>query len=151
MENNCLEKRPYYRPTTASQRKLLFRTWQDSGDIAHACQVAHVSRGTFYYWKPRFEQGGFVGLEETHSKAPRHPQKVEKHLVMRVLDIKHTQPTWGRRRIAHELMKANDWVPLVSASSVRRILIAEGGMKPHPSPVKKKKPVPDTPSGVDKP
>ena len=37
---------------------------------------------------------------------------------------------WGRRRIADEIAKANNWVPLVSPSSVRRIL-EQAGLLPE--------------------
>jgi hypothetical protein len=39
--------RTYFPLTTASQRRLLFETWQATGDVAHACAVAHVGRRTF--------------------------------------------------------------------------------------------------------
>ncbi|MBM3240526.1 helix-turn-helix domain-containing protein [Candidatus Poribacteria bacterium] len=60
-----------YRPTTRSQRKLLFATWQETGDIDTAGQVARVSRKTCYDWKPRFQQEGFAGLETTSSTRGR--------------------------------------------------------------------------------
>ena len=68
-------KRTYYRETTPQQRRLLFETWEASGNVTRACRKAHVGRGTFYYWKPRFEEQGYAGLEEFASRAPKeHPR-----------------------------------------------------------------------------
>jgi transposase len=132
-------KRTYYRPTTSSQRKLLFATWQETEDIDSACQVAKVSRRTFYYWKPRFQQDGFAGLETTYSHAPHNPHKIDSSVVERVLEKKKSHPDWGRHRIADELMKENNWEALLSASSVRRILIASSLWNTKTAVPKKKK------------
>lgn len=56
-------ERTYFRPTTPQQRRLLFQTWQETGNVTHACAVARIGRRTFYYWKPRFDQFGFEALE----------------------------------------------------------------------------------------
>jgi transposase len=132
-------KRIYYRPTTSSQRKLLFATWQETEDIDIACQVAKVSRRTFYYWKPRFQQDGFAGLETTSSHAPHNPPKIDSSVVERVIEKKKSHPDWGRHRIADELMKENNWEPLLSASSARRILIASALWNAKTAVPKKKK------------
>lgn len=58
-----MAQRTYFRPTTAAQRRLLFETWEATGDIDCACQAAHMGRRTFYYWKPRFVAGGYAALE----------------------------------------------------------------------------------------
>ena len=64
-------KRIYYGETTPQQRKFLFETWEATGNVTQACQKAHVGRGTFYYWKPRFEEQGYAGLEEYASREPK--------------------------------------------------------------------------------
>ncbi len=38
----------YFPLTTPSQRRLLFETWEATGDVALACRTAHVGRRTFY-------------------------------------------------------------------------------------------------------
>ena len=60
--------RTYFPLTTPSQRRLLFETWQATGDVAQACRVAHVGRRTFYYWKPRFCAEGYASLERFGSR-----------------------------------------------------------------------------------
>ena len=63
------KKRTYFPATTAQQRKLLFEIWEETGDREEACRRAHVSKGTFYKWKPRFEAGGYAAIEEPYSRA----------------------------------------------------------------------------------
>jgi hypothetical protein len=41
------DKRTYFPFTSAAQRRLLFEVWEATGNIAVACQRAHVGRRTF--------------------------------------------------------------------------------------------------------
>jgi transposase len=129
--------RPYYPLTTPSQRRLLFETWQATGDIEQACRVAHVGRRTFYYWKPRFLAAGYAGLEQFASHVPHHPHQTAPAAVAQVIALKQEQPDWGKQRLADELAKAQGWVPLVCPNTVKRILRA-AGLWPEPAPPAKK-------------
>lgn len=131
-------KRPYYRPTTADQRKVLFRVYERTESPREACAAAHVGIATFYYWRPRFEQGGYAALEEVRSHA-RHTyaRALPVSTVQEVIEAKRGHPEWGRRRIADELRKGHGWQAVVSASEVRRILI-EAGLWPQVSKPPKK-------------
>jgi transposase InsO family protein len=118
----------YYKTTSCSQRKFLFEVWQETGNVSEACRRARVSRATFYYWKPRFKEAGYAGLEKPQSHAPANPRKTSREIIEQVVAFKKAHPHWGRHRIAGELMKENNWERVVSASTVRRILLAEGLM-----------------------
>ncbi len=122
MEKETTKSRPYFRESTAAQRRLLFETWEQTGDIVSACSTVHLSRGTFYYWKSWFEQEGYEGLENTGSHAPHHPAQTAPEVVA----LKEAHREWGKQRIADELMKSNGWVPLVSSGTVYNILVAKG-------------------------
>lgn len=124
-------KRIHFPPTTLQQRKLLFETWQTTGSIVEACRKAHVGRGTFYRWKPRFEAAGYAGLEKYAKKGPekgygRTSAEIEK----KVVEMQDEHGEWGKHRLANEIAKANNWVPLVSPNTVRRILEEAGLWKP---------------------
>ncbi len=95
-------KRGYYRETTASQRQLLFRMWKETGNVTAACQTARVSRGTLYYWKPRFEHDGYEGIEASKSHAPHHPKKTSAAVVERIVTMKRDHPEFDTQRIADE-------------------------------------------------
>lgn len=120
------QKSAKYRYTTADQRKLLFESWEATGNVSEACQKAHVGRRTFYYWKPRFEEQGYAGVEEFESRARHQPRGVAEGLKSRVLEHRTTNPTWGKLRIAEELAKENNWVPVISPNTVRHILQVAG-------------------------
>jgi len=114
--------RTHFPQTTPSQRRLLFETWEAAGNVEQACRVAHVGRRTFYYWKPRFRDGGYGALAAFASRAPHHPSRVTPVVEQRVIALRQEHPTWGQQRLADELAKANGWVPPASPNTVTRIL-----------------------------
>jgi transposase len=132
------QQRTYFPPTTPQQRKLLFEAWEATGSVTEACRKAHVGLGTFYYWKARFDAGGYAGLELYEKKGPekgfgRTAEEVEK----KVIELRDLHAEWGKHRIAAEVAKANNWVPLVSPNTVRRILEEAGQWKPNETRRKK--------------
>jgi transposase len=121
------KKRTYYGYTTVQQRQLLFETWEGTGSVMKACQEAHVSRGTFYQWRGRFEEKSYAGLVEFASRVPhRQPTRKSDVIEMKVMQAHKEHPDWGKARIAHELAKGNNWEPLVSLNTVRNILERHG-------------------------
>src|SRR6266567_2118765 len=70
-------KRPFFRPTTADQRRVLFEVYEQTESPRKACAAAHVGFATFYHWRPRFLAGGYGALAEPYSHAPHtFPQQV---------------------------------------------------------------------------
>jgi len=116
-----MEKRLSYPRTTPSQRQRLFKVWQETGDLQQALREARLSLGTFYYWKPRFEKGGYEALQAFASHAPQNPHRTDEKIEQRIISLRERHPQWGKRRIADELAKANAWTPLVSPNTVKRI------------------------------
>ena len=108
-----------YRRTTASQRKRLFEVWEESQDVAKACAKAGVSERSFYYWKPRFMAGGYKALEQFADHSPKNPARTKAKVEQQVVELKQAEPSWGKRRIAEELAKKNNWVPVVSPNTVK--------------------------------
>src|SRR6266545_4958559 len=117
-----MTKRIHFPLTTAPQRRLLFETWQATGNVTLACRTAHVGRRTFYYWKPRFEAGGYAALSQFASMAPKQPHRTDPSIEQQVVALRQEHPDWGKQRIADELAKANNWVVVVSPNTVKRIL-----------------------------
>jgi transposase len=116
------QKRTYFGLTTSSQRALLFETWQARGSVTEACRTARVSRGLFYYWKPRFDEQGLSGLEEFASRAAHKPHTTPEPIAQQVIALRQQHPDWGKVRISQELARAKAWVPVVSPNTVKRIL-----------------------------
>ena len=132
------KKRTYFSPTTPQQRHLLFMTWEETGSVTEACAKAHVSRQTFYNWKPRFEEGGYEALNECRSHAPKTPNRIAAEVEEQVIEMRREHLTWGKQRIADELAKGNSWVPVVSANTVKRILLDAGLWRQRESREKKR-------------
>jgi hypothetical protein len=88
-----------------------------------ACRQARTSLSTFYYWKERFEQGGYEALKKPKKPGPEKGIRVASEIQEKVVAMKEAHPEWGKRRIADELAKANSWVPVISPNAVRRILV----------------------------
>ncbi len=130
------KKRTYFRPTTAAQRRLLFETWEATGDVPAACQQAHVGQATFYYWKPRFTAEGYAALQETYSHAPQTPRQTAPELEQEVIALRQAHPDWGKQRLADELAKAHNWQRVISPNTVRRILVTAGLWTAAPRPKK---------------
>jgi transposase len=123
--------------TTAQQRRLLFETWEATGEVEVACATAHVGRGTFYYWKKRFTEGGYAALEQFASCVPVHTRRTAAAVEAQVIALRQEHPDWGKQRVADELAKGNGWVPLLCPSTVRRILRDAGLWAPLTAPAKK--------------
>ena len=115
-------KHTYFRPTTPQQRRLLFEMWEAHGNVEEACKQARVSIRTFYYWKPRFEEGGYEALEETRSHAPKNPHRTPKDVETQIIELKMAQPDWGKLRIAKEVAQSDNSVESISPNTVRRVL-----------------------------
>lgn len=112
----------YFGFSTAQQRKLLFETWEETGSVTQACQKARVSRGLYYYWKRRFDAEGYAGLEAFESRVAHKLNYKDEAIVQRVVDLRKEHPNWGKTRISQEMAKANNWVPIVSPNTVKRML-----------------------------
>src|SRR5229473_1992949 len=130
-------RRVHFPLTTAPQRRLLFETWEATGDVAVACATAHVGRGTFYYWKKRFTEGGYAALAQFASCVPRHTRRTAAEVEAQVITLRQQQPAWGKQRVADELAKGHGWVPLVCPTTVKRILRDAGLWDTATAPAKK--------------
>lgn len=130
-------QRVYCPPTTEQQRIVLFETWEASGNVSQACRKASVSRQTFYNWQARLEQDGYAGLKKGGSHARKDPGRVVQEIEIKIIELRRENAKWGKRRIADELAKANGWVPLVSPTTVKRVLKDAGLWPGAEEPVKK--------------
>ncbi len=83
-EGQSDKKFPYYRPTTADQRKLLFRVYEETGNVREAAATAHMGKSTLYYWRKRFDVGGYGALEVVGSHRLRsNPRQLPSQAVGR--------------------------------------------------------------------
>jgi len=140
MDTTTLSQRPlrvYFRPTTVGQRQLLFSTAEETGNVSEAARRAHVSRGTYYYWRARYESDGAAGLAAEGSRAPHHTRipPVSAELRAEVLAYHQAHPGEGYRSIANSIGKAHEWQKVIGHTKVREIILAEReDHSPPPAP-----------------
>lgn len=65
--------------------------------------------------------GSTIGFYATHTS-----KQVSPEVEVEVVQMRQTFPDWGKQRIRDELAKANNWVPVVSVNTMRRILQEAG-------------------------
>lgn len=116
-------KRVYYPKTTYEQRRQLYSAWEKTGNIDLACREAKVSRSTFFYWKERFDKGGYAAIAKPKSNAPKNPRRTPPDLAECVCAIKRQNPNWGKERIAKEVARVDPHGRTLGSSTVRRILM----------------------------
>lgn len=121
-----MTKRVYYPKTTVQQRVRLFNIWEMSGDVSQACVEAHVSRSTFYYWKDRFEEGGYAALEEERERSPESRNTIPDEIADEIVALKRRHPTWGKWQIAREISAIHAYRGPISPNTVRRVLLEAG-------------------------
>jgi transposase InsO family protein len=117
--------RTYFRPTTISQRQLLFNMVEQTGNVTAAAQRAHVGRGTYYYWLPRYESSGAAGLATEQSRAPHRTRipPVSAELREEVLAYYWEHPgERGYRTIANRLRQRHNGQKVISHSKVGDIV-----------------------------
>jgi transposase InsO family protein len=128
--------RPYFRPTTVSQRQLLFEEVGKTGNVTRSALKAHVGRGTYYHWKSRYEAEGMAGLVQVGSRAPKQPRisPISSQIREEVLAYHHSHPQAGYRTIANRICQAHGWQKVISHSKVREIILESRTMPPSPAP-----------------
>ena len=121
-----LSQQVHFRSTTADQRYLLFNTVAQSDNVSAAARRAHVGRGSYYYWQPRYAAEGLAGLDSERSRAPHHPRipATSAEVQSEVLAYHRAHPTEGCRRIAHAINQAHDWQKVIGHSKVHELVVA---------------------------
>jgi len=76
-------------------------------------------------------------LAEYESRAAHRLRRKSEAVAQQVMALRRQNPAWGKARIAHEVAKANNWVSLVSANTVKRIL-RDAGLWPEGAQGEKK-------------
>ena len=79
-----------------------------------------------------------VDLETFASREPKERHQTAPEVEEQVVKLRREHPEWGKKRIADELAKANNWVPVVSPNTVRRILEDAGLWETIEAEVEKK-------------
>jgi transposase InsO family protein len=85
--------------TVLGRRLLVDRILVEGMAVAHAADMAGVSRQTAWKWLRRFEAQGEAGLEDRSSRPHRMPRSLPQERVDAILAARH-QPRFGPHRLA---------------------------------------------------
>jgi transposase InsO family protein len=109
------------------ERYRMIERWRESGEgITDLASRFEVSRKTIYKWLERYEAGGMEALAD-QSRAPlvqaaKTPADIERWIV----DLRHTHPTWGPRKLRQFLMRRQQHKPWPAESTIALILHRHG-------------------------
>jgi transposase len=105
---------------------LLFSTAEQTGNVSAAARRAHVGRGTYYYWRPRYRSEGAAGLATERSRAPHRTRipPVRAELREEVLTYHRAHPTEGYRTVAHRICQAHHRQKVIGHTKVGEIIRA---------------------------
>ncbi|USX49917.1 IS481 family transposase [Lentzea sp. HUAS12] len=88
-----------------------------------------VSRQSVHAWVKRYRSDGLAGLADRSHRPKTCPHQVDVDVEALVCELRRTHPSWGPRRLVHELER-RDVTPLPSRSTVYRVLIRAGLLEP---------------------
>jgi transposase InsO family protein len=100
----------------------------DGLSVAEVAERHGVSRQSIYTWIANYEANGLAGLADRSHKPATCPHQMAPELEAAICEMRRMHPTWGQRRIAHELARTRDDVP--SQSAVYRALTRNGLLIP---------------------
>jgi putative transposase len=101
--------------------------------FAELCDRYGISRKTGYKWVDRYMEHGVDGLKNRSRKPHRSPSKTTLALEEAVVTIRHEHPTWGPKKIRVQLEGQRRPEPILSESTITRILRRHGCItKPRP-------------------
>lgn len=88
-----------------------------------------VSRQSVHTWVKRYRSDGLAGLADRSHRPKTCPHQVDVDVEALICEFRRTHPSWGPRRLVHELER-RDVTPLPSRSTVYRVLIRAGLLEP---------------------
>ena len=84
-------------------------------NITSTCKLFNLSRTTYYEWRSRFNQLGYLGLKDKLRSKPRMPNRIKPDFEQIIYNYIVDYPTHGPRRISDEL-------------KIQEIIISETGV-----------------------
>ncbi len=95
---------PWEETCVVEERLKFVMAWaRGEASFSELCRQFAISRKTAYKWRGRYEAGGIGGLND-RSKAPVScPHRMGLEVEAAVLELRHTHPTWGPKKLRARL------------------------------------------------
>ena len=94
-------------------------------NVQAICAEHNISRKTAYKWLKRYRSDGLLGLSDKSRARINQPNKTQKRIEQSVLDLHHSYPYWGPRKLRHLAITKGLFTKeeLPSVSTFGRILV----------------------------
>lgn len=112
------------------RREFIDAFLEDKFYVSDLCQKFGISRKTAYKWIDRFINEGFDGLKD-RSKARHDQVKTSNEFIEKFIEIKSLYVHWGPKKILGYLKEEEPLIPWPSATTIGKILEANGLTKPR--------------------
>jgi transposase InsO family protein len=94
---------------------------QDGWTVTEVAQRLGVARQSIHNWIARYEQGGLPALADRSHRPESCSHQIAPEIEAAICELRRKHPTWGPRRIEHQL--GRDGIsPMPSESSIYRCL-----------------------------
>lgn len=105
------------------------RAMQPGAKLAPLCREFGISRQTGTKWVRRFKAEGYDGLEERSRRPRNSPLSLAEELVMAVLELRESHPSWGPKKLRELLVRRYTEHEVPSVATIARILKRAGAVR----------------------
>lgn len=88
-----------------------------------------VSRQSVHSWVRKYERSGLPGLADRSHRPASCPHRTAGEVEATVCELRRRHPSWGPRRLVHELERRGI-APVPSRATVYRVLVRNGLIEP---------------------
>jgi len=107
--------------TVVEQRyEAVMAVVRDGESVAAVARLYSVSRQTVHSWLSKYQADGMAGLIDQSHRPRRSPNQTAPAVEAAICEMRRRRPTWGPRRIVHELQAQG---MIASRASVHRVLV----------------------------
>ena len=99
--------------------------------MAELCRIYGIARKTGYLWVERYEVEGLSGLHDRRYGAGSHPNQTDGGIEARIVQLKHSHPSWGAKKLRGHLVCKQKGVSWPALSTFGEILRRKGLSAPR--------------------
>ena len=118
--------------TVAEQRfNAVMEVLRDGLTVVEVAERYGVSRQAVHGWLRRYASGGLDALADRSHRPLSCPHQMPAEVEARLCELRRHHPSWGQRRLAHELARIGVDPP-PGLTSIYRALVRNGLIQPRP-------------------
>jgi len=109
---------PVERNVVEQRYEAVMSVSRDRQTVAQAALVYGVSRQTLHKWVRRYEARGMPGLMDVSHRPQHSPNRAAAAAEAAACEFRRRHPSWGPRRIVHELASQGTTLSRATAYSI---------------------------------